>query len=392
MRLKINTGWITTLILLSLRASVSFDTRKRVDEMFTKDNETDNECPILTVSPSCEDHYYQIWNGKGTVIFSGSYNGTNYSSCYNPDECYTLQFVTNADADDCVYEVVMNESILDQGNFTYHQDDATKQITRAGNCTNSSEGDQELYVFTSADYVGNVTYSFYRPGQEIAHGYVQAGNYEVLNMNASNCNIFVSDTVSHVEYFIVKNGEIIAYDALNKKYKMFGSCDICLGQSIRIWNNQIDNTFFYNLTENGFFIDSWSVMTEELLCIDGNKCYTLTGDGSATYFFLNDNEIYDSALSTDTYNINSCEKICDSMPILSATNRGKDIVTHLATISGMNALVDVTTDQYKAACWIIHDDIRNLTVSSPNLVQRYVLGLFYFLSGRSLLLTYNNRL
>ena len=44
----------------------------------------------------------------------------------------------------------------------------------------------------------------------------------------------------------------------------------------------------------------------------------------------------------------------------------------------MDVIFNTQSAQYKAACWLIYDDDRYLNASSPYLVQRYVLALFYF--------------
>jgi hypothetical protein len=267
--------------------------------------------------------------------------------------------------------------IVDQGNFEFNPY-SIPSITRVGNCTDGTEGDLELYVFSYFNISSNFNYTLYQPGQSNQNGFIQEGTYDILNIDELDCNIFVHDALGRVGYFVVQNGKTIDR-YVQSEYKAFGKCvtKTCPNQSILIMNKDNETSFFYNLTGNEEILDSGYVTTADSICFDYNKCNEITGNGTATYFFFEGDQIYDSGFSTDYFKIGDCEQICDHLPILSTTSRGKDIVIHLATISGMSALNDVATFQYKAACWIIYDDIKNLNASSPNLVQRYVLGLFY---------------
>ena len=53
-----------------------------------------------------------------------------------------------------------------------------------------------------------------------------------------------------------------------------------------------------------------------------------------------------------------------------------------SSISGMDAIANLDSPQYKAACWIINDDTRQLDPSNNSsqvaLVQRYVLAVLYY--------------
>lgn len=372
---------VATAILISLSSALSFDTRTRVDELLPK-----NTCPLMTVSTTCESYYYAIYDGNRSAVFSGYFNGTDYSSCYNIDECYSVQFISLQE--DCVYNITMDEAEIN-GTIVFDPSYAPNEIIFVGNCTNNFEGGQELYVYSHpALSTGDIAYALYRFGQSeesltfpSENGTIQNGKYDIFHMSDSDCNIFTSRIEGSGTYFLVQGNETIDSGVLSStQYEAFGgSCatNNCLDETI-IMKNDNKDPFSYNLSdENGEIRDSGDVVTIESICIDVSKCNILTGNDTATYFFLRDNEVYDIGLSTDYYGIGACKKECDLIPLLSNSSRGLDIVTHLATISGMNALVDVTTSQYKTACWLIYDDVKKLNASSTNLVQRYVLGLLY---------------
>jgi len=73
-----------------------------------------------------------------------------------------------------------------------------------------------------------------------------------------------------------------------------------------------------------------------------------------------------------------CRTACSKRPVLAETERGLSIVTRLATVSGMSQLTDFNSPRYKAACWLIYDDLLQISESDPKLIQRYVLGVIFF--------------
>ena len=80
------------------------------------------------------------------------------------------------------------------------------------------------------------------------------------------------------------------------------------------------------------------------------------------------------------------ENICDGNPLLTDSSRGRAISIIASSISGMDLLANIDSPQYKAVCWLIFDDARQLdpltNYSSISLVQRYVLAvLFYSTQG-----------
>jgi len=68
---------------------------------------------------------------------------------------------------------------------------------------------------------------------------------------------------------------------------------------------------------------------------------------------------------------------CDGNPLLTDSSRGRDITMIASGVSGMDVLTDVDSQQYKAVCWLIYDDSRQLNSTTVALAQRYVLALLY---------------
>ena len=78
---------------------------------------------------------------------------------------------------------------------------------------------------------------------------------------------------------------------------------------------------------------------------------------------------------------------CDELPLLSPANhlnnfqydetmeRTLDIIV---TLSSMDLLHDYDTPQYKAACWILFDDIHQLNTTYEHFIQRYVMAVFLY--------------
>lgn len=89
------------------------------------------------------------------------------------------------------------------------------------------------------------------------------------------------------------------------------------------------------------------------------------------------------------------ECVCDSNPTLFLKS-GEGIMQHIKTnvlsqvlsLSGTEKFLDVSTPQYKAACWVLNDDpyfalydnnnIQPTGKIEDRMIQRYILALFYF--------------
>ena len=62
-------------------------------------------------------------------------------------------------------------------------------------------------------------------------------------------------------------------------------------------------------------------------------------------------------------------------PILTESARGQSIMLLLSSVSKFELLMDMTKPHYKAACWVIYDDIRR---GNQTILQRYILALLYY--------------
>ena len=379
-------------LLAMLDPVISFDTRYRADDLTTK------SCSNVTISTDCTGFVdYYSWNSTtGRPIQIKTASDGNFYDCYVLDYCYLFQMIPPEQ--DCEYEVIIDGTTTQKGTIRYEQPSnwflqyIPDTIIRVGNC--SVKGGIELFIFTYNDRVDDFHYTFERFGEidESKEGLIPAGNYDVFNLNSSECNFFEASQYSYqgvLSYFIVKNGFTIEHGPFSSEGISYGCPRLnCSDQSILIQNIESD-PIVYNLTENDIFISSGNISAgaSTEICIDSSKCNILTSNGHAKYIiFLDDNNheidyssyYYSEKFKSYRYKIGTCERKCDLLPVLSTTQRGKHIMSQLATISGMDVLVDPTTSQYKSACWIIFDDERHLDASSPNLVQRYVLALLYY--------------
>ena len=59
------------------------------------------------------------------------------------------------------------------------------------------------------------------------------------------------------------------------------------------------------------------------------------------------------------------------------------IQEHIALLLGSSKLTNTSTPHYKALQWILHKDPLQLPKSATNLIQRYILVLFYFLTTKN---------
>ena len=81
------------------------------------------------------------------------------------------------------------------------------------------------------------------------------------------------------------------------------------------------------------------------------------------------------------------EQHCYKLPKLSPANHLNKFVfdesvskalSEIASLSSMEMLQDIFSPQYRAACWLIYDDVYHLSGLSPFPVERYALAVFFF--------------
>ena len=90
---------------------------------------------------------------------------------------------------------------------------------------------------------------------------------------------------------------------------------------------------------------------------------------------------WDSAITEETQGKKDSNK-CDGNPLLTDSSQGRTIFMIVSSTSGMNVLANVDSPQYRAACWLIYDDLRQLdpldNSYSAAIVQRYVIAVLYY--------------
>ena len=155
-------------MLILFKLALSDDTRMRSDELLS--NEIDSTCPTMTLSGSgCEAFGYAVFDGDRSCISYGMFHGTDYSSCYNPTECYIMQFISYSDS--CVYHVNLDGVVISD-TFDYDPSLVANETLFVGNCTNEFEGDQQLRVPTHPHLSDMLNHVFYRVGQKPERGII----------------------------------------------------------------------------------------------------------------------------------------------------------------------------------------------------------------------------
>jgi len=156
-----------------------------------------------------------------------------------------------------------------------------------------------------------------------------------------------------------------------------GECNKeCEGNNLIVAGIENDNYTIYNET---------SIIEDEMFdkpslkktCVKPDDCYKV--QGTVGYYY------YKVDLSFEEGNTNLgyrafgiCSSKCDDQPKLGESQRGRDILQVLTSISGLQAMINTKTPQYEAACWLIYEDLRNLNATDHTLLQRYILMLVYF--------------
>ena len=136
--------------------------------------------------------------------------------------------------------------------------------------------------------------------------------------------------------------------------------------------------FSHKIEEDGHLSEEGNLTgTDKELCFNSKKCCRVTGKGNATFIHTEDGDLISMDPNGDNNYFGSCPKICDNHPILASTQRALDIFLVISSISTTEELINISTWRYKAICWLIYDDPKQLQATNPSLIQRYVLALFY---------------
>ena len=114
------------------------------------------------------------------------------------------------------------------------------------------------------------------------------------------------------------------------------------------------------------------------ICIDQSKCIVIDGQGEANYYFLREREVFDKGVPSEYYYFGLCKTLCTQILFLAQIARDLLIVFCLASVLGMSGLAIFNSNQYKATCQIIYDDLQQYGADNPKLVQCYILAIIYY--------------
>lgn len=202
-------------------------------------------------------------------------------------------------------------------------------------------------------------------------------------------------------------------DIANEKKKTIALEESMMCYDFHLYDSWLDGVCcFYGLGHFELNIDnttihsdrSFTQITSTSFCIDAT-------DGSI--IINNDDKKEKEKLISSKYPARECrndECVCDSNPVLydvinlrnddditTSYNAKMNVMTQIILFSGAEKLRDITTPQYRAACWIVYDDmfleeeLKNSNSNSNgnnatlivqritrNVIQRYIMALFYF--------------
>ena len=309
---------------------------------FTKET----NCPPMKISTTCKFFKYYVWDETGPLIAFDSSEGKEFSICYDPSICYVIEIIS--ETDDCNYEAFIDGLKVADGTVKYVLTLDLGATFRIGNCKPRCSGETELIMKAATV---NLSYKFYRVGtQNREEDIIPKRSIKSICMNASKCNIFTNINSVFATYSLLQNNVNYDYGFLYTSIT-FGKCrNNCEDVAVLISNDSSD-PFHYSLTKNERLEHKGQLSpgSDKLICMKEKECYLFDTNGNATYFFFKNDELYDFGVSEDYTHVGACSNLCDSMPVLSNTERGRDIVTNVATISGLSPIVDVKTSRYRAA-------------------------------------------
>ena len=197
------------------------------------------------------------------------------------------------------------------------------------------------------------------------------------------------------DFRVFVNGSLVEEGQVHEDGRLYriGNCskrDECeTGYEIFLFSI---NDYNFTLKSSEVIVDAAYITEREarVYCVDPTDCYELHGKGYGYYSESKNNVLIDQGDAKFKRFGSGCVSKCDRTPLLTDTNRGRDITVELGTMSGMQSMSDLDSSEYKAACWIIHDDLMQIEASSNTLVQRYVLVFVLSLLGSFLRLFFTN--
>ena len=341
------------------------------------------KCPVLTATlDNCDNTFLFVWHGNGT-IWNGGYNIKTFSGCYDKNECYIVE--AGYANQGCKLQVVMDG--IDVLRQTLSSDSAwfRKKSFFVGKCDVQCPKETTLLLTNSSPAAPtDIEFSFNELGKGYTEGVIRDGKMVKFCINLETCNVLNKKGYAN-DYLLEENNLIEEERNSNELRNMWGG-SIVVGNCMKsctdlkiILSIPSDQSYSYALKEDGYLIEEGNLVAgdDKEFCLKSSKCYQLDGNGDATYISIKDGIVISYEQNVDHRLIGSCKNICDDKPLLSSTKRSVEIFSVISSISTSEDLINIENERYKAICWLIYDDIKQLKATDPFLIQRYVLALFY---------------
>jgi len=383
--------YMLVLLLSSLSSQSprfgSNETFSRNAEERTRHPESNNEtnCKMLKVitHEEYDNCTLRIWDRNGTVIHDTKGNG-EYQMCYNATRCYYIEMISDLY---CSFDVVDNSKELDTVTL---KDD--QNIIRVGDCSTPLCGDNAELFMTTDDAPSSFTHHVANKDQipsndqSSALAMAESETSQLRNSNQSahicvnmnQCNIVTASEGGTIYYYLFDGGY------LSRTGRFYTDAPAVIGNCTK---NKIlliqahDTGFSYKQFINNELTEARNMTKGDVIVmpIDFDKCNTINGTGNATYTLYHQNgTLYNNAdYYSNYYSFGKCSCGYKSL-YLSSSARGKDIMTLLSSVWGMEVFNDVQSPQYTSACWIINYDLLQLNANDTNIIQRYIMALLFY--------------
>jgi len=309
-------------------------------------------------------------------VFDSFIDGYEVNICYDPTQCYLWEMESYSD--ECEFTITQGGVEKKTGKLTY-------DAFQVGECgARCQPGQEEVHFLSYIEGYGDIGYTMHRSGLGDEKGVIIEGDSTSYCIESTNCNIMARDK-SGWTYFLyfAEDGSLIDSGGFEFT-KLFGDCDAGCGADATLLISTAKDgnlTLAIGTDDEPGAKEVLSGGQAKSVCIDESKCSVIDGQGDAIYYFLRDNEVFDQGLPSEYLYFGPCKTLCTERPFLADTERGLQIVSRLASVSGMAELVDFNSDRYKSACWIIYDDLQRYDADDPKLVQRYILAVIYHTTG-----------
>jgi hypothetical protein len=212
-------------------------------------------------------------------------------------------------------------------------------------------------------------------------GLIQSGNTSsIVCYDTDDCGYFLFSGHGEIE---VRNDTELVLDGFvtldNPKFLRVGVCENeCNGKNELLISGLEQDSYIIAKNNETMEEEEFLQPTLKRVCLEQEDCLDL--HGSISYFFSNNVSSVEGNTHHEIKSFGTCSSICEENPILMNSTRGQDIVTVVSSISGMAVMSDVDSPYYRAACWLIYDDKRQIAISDNSFIQRYILALLYYIS------------